>query len=121
MFAALRAVTQLTAPRSRPKVRKAPGGNTMITQSGQDRGQDRDPKQGACAQEFPDGGNARQGQAESQALADGVGSGGERPLFGGHHLAAADDDAVDDNQGDIGPQGFAHLVDIGGQETGRQW
>ena len=61
--------------------------------------------------------NAGQCQTKADGLSHGICRCSQDILPGGTHFTPADDDAIDDNQGDIGPQGFAHLVHVSGQQA----
>ena len=69
------------------------------------------------AQKLTDDCNAGECQTESGRLSQSVCGCSQDILPGSAHFTAANDDTIDNNQGDVGPQGLAHLVHVGGQNA----
>jgi len=108
---------QLTRASRRPIVKKAPGGSTMITPLGPGRRHHLKAGEHPGTQYLANRSDAGQCQTESNGLTRGIRRCGRNRLPGGTNFTAADDDAVYNNQRDIGSQGFAHLIQIGRQQA----
>src|SRR5699024_4410732 len=76
-------------------------------------GHDLETHPGAIAQNLADGGHQQQGQGVADAHADAVDGGVNDGVLAGEHLGAAQNDAVDDDQGDEHAHGVVQALGKG--------